>query len=153
MTTESSAVTVLRSDEEAIAHGRTLAAGLHSGAVVALCGPMGAGKTHLTKGLVAGLGSAAAVSSPTFGLVHEYEGGRWPVFHFDFYRVSSAAEVLAYGWDEYLERGGICIVEWADLYPELFPAHTQWWELAYLPEDPQGRVLRPLHHPLPTVSS
>ena len=112
-----------------IAAGTTLAATLEPGAVLALCGTMGAGKTHLTKGLCAGLGCTDSVSSPTFGLVHEYRGAPCPVFHFDFYRLRSPAEVLNLGWDDYVDSGGILIVEWPDLFPELLPEHTQWWSL------------------------
>ena len=87
------------------------------GDCLALVGDLGAGKTHFTKGIVAGLGCDAAVTSPTFTLVHEYRGGRLPVFHFDFYRLESAAELLAIGWDDYLDEGGVAIVEWADNSP------------------------------------
>lgn len=106
--------------------GRDAAALMHPGAVVALVGGLGAGKTHWTKGLVAGLGSAAEVTSPTFGLVHEYPGGRLPVFHFDFYRLANAEELLALGWDEYLDAGGVLIAEWGDRFPELLPQETTW---------------------------
>lgn len=108
------------------AFGAELASGLAAGSVLALCGPLGAGKTCLTRGLVAGLGSPAAVSSPTFTLIHEYPGGRLPVSHFDFYRVDSAAELVAAGWDEHLDRDGVVIVEWADRFPELLPPATIW---------------------------
>jgi tRNA threonylcarbamoyladenosine biosynthesis protein TsaE len=115
---------------DTLALGQRLGAAAAPGAVIAVCGGLGAGKTHLTKGIVAGLGAdPEAVSSPTFSLVHEYRGGRLPVFHFDFYRMSSADEVLAIGWDEYLEAGGVCVVEWADLFPELMPPGTPWWRL------------------------
>lgn len=96
------------------------------GMVIALIGGLGAGKTHWTKGLVAGLGSPAEVTSPTFGLVHEYAGGRMPVFHFDFYRLESAEELIALGWDEYLDADGVVIAEWGDKFPELLPAGTRW---------------------------
>jgi tRNA threonylcarbamoyladenosine biosynthesis protein TsaE len=94
--------------------------------VIALVGDLGAGKTHWTKGFVAGLASRAEVTSPTFGLVHEYADGRLPVFHFDFYRLGSAAELLALGWDEILEQDGIVIAEWADKFPEILPADARW---------------------------
>jgi tRNA threonylcarbamoyladenosine biosynthesis protein TsaE len=96
------------------------------GTCIALVGDLGAGKTHWTKGFVAGLGSTAAVTSPTFGLVHEYHGGRLPVFHFDFYRLESAAELIALGWDDYLDQDGIIIAEWAGKFPELLPPATHW---------------------------
>ena len=125
-----------------IAAGASLAAGLRAGDVVALTGGPGAGKTHFTKGLVRGLGSDAEVTSPTFTLVHEYRGGRLPVFHFDFYRMEKAGDVLGIGWDEYLDAGGVCVVEWADRFPALLPEGTQWWALE---TEGTGRRLRQLH--------
>lgn len=120
---------VLSTISDTLSLGEKLGAEAHAGAVIALCGGLGSGKTHLSKGITAGLGSAAEVTSPTFTLVHEYRGGRLPVFHFDFYRMAAPEEVLALGWDEYLEAGGVCIVEWADLFPMLLPDHTAWWRL------------------------
>ncbi len=121
---------VLKSIEDTLGFGASLGREAVGGTVIALCGGLGAGKTHLTKGIVAGCGGdPEGVSSPTFSLVQEYPGGRWPVFHFDFYRMASADEVLAMGWDEYLEAGGVCVVEWADLFPELLPEGSQWWRL------------------------
>lgn len=106
--------------------GCAAAAGIRPGAVIALVGGLGAGKTHWTKGLVAGLGSPADVTSPTFGLVHEYTGGRLPVFHMDFYRIGSPGELVALGWDDYIEGGGVIVAEWADKFPELFPRDAIW---------------------------
>ncbi len=106
--------------------GRNSASELREGIVIALVGGLGAGKTHWTKGLVAGLGSSAEVTSPTFGLVHEYAGGRLPVFHFDFYRIETPDELLAIGWDEYLDAGGVVVAEWADKFPDLLPTDTRW---------------------------
>ena len=122
-----------------MAAGEALAAGLRAGDVVALSGGLGAGKTHFTKGLVRGLGGDDTVTSPTFTLVHEYPSGRLPVFHFDFYRMEREGEVTAIGWDEYLDAGGVCVVEWADRFPALLPAHTQWWALE---AESDGRRLR-----------
>jgi tRNA threonylcarbamoyladenosine biosynthesis protein TsaE len=106
--------------------GQAAAAFVSPGCVIALVGGLGAGKTHWTKGLVAALGSMAEVTSPTFSLVHEYPGGRLPVFHLDFYRLESAEELIALGWDEYLEAGGVIVAEWADKFPELLPQNTRW---------------------------
>lgn len=116
---------------DTLALGQMLGQRARAGTIFAICGGLGAGKTHLTKGITAGAGSRAEVTSPTFTLVHEYGGGRFPVFHFDFYRITSAEEVLALGWDEYLEAGGVCVVEWADLFPGLLPEgpDTEWWQL------------------------
>ncbi|MCB1090162.1 MAG: tRNA (adenosine(37)-N6)-threonylcarbamoyltransferase complex ATPase subunit type 1 TsaE [Verrucomicrobiae bacterium] len=124
-------------DEAAmIALGAEAANGLRPGSVIALVGPLGAGKTHFSKGLVAGLGGDPdSVTSPTFTLVHEYTRGcRLPVFHFDFYRLDSPAELLAIGWDDYLDEGdGVLLVEWADKFPDLLPPDTQWWTFAIAP--------------------
>lgn len=108
-------------DEEMIAAGRRFAEGLRAGEVIGLDGDLGAGKTHFCKGLVAGLGSDDAVTSPTFALVQEYRGGRLPVFHFDWYRLDSATELDRIGWDEYLDEGGIVVVEWAGKFPDFLP--------------------------------
>lgn len=121
---------ILRTLDDTMALGERLGREAMAGRVIALSGGLGAGKTHLTKAIAAGLGVPAdAVSSPTFSLVQEYHGGRLTVFHFDFYRMASTDEVLAIGWDEYLEAGGVGVVEWADLFPELLPEGTVWWRL------------------------
>lgn len=93
--------------------------------MIALIGPMGAGKTHFAKGFARGLGYTGEVTSPTFSIVQEYWGGRLPLFHFDLYRMKSAAEVLALGWDDYFDQGAVLLVEWADLFPELWPVPMQ----------------------------
>ena len=100
-----------------------------AGDVVALCGDLGAGKTQFVKGLVAGLGATSEVTSPTFTLIHEYDGGRLPVYHFDFYRLDSTAEAIALGLDEYLDGTGVSVIEWADKFPDLLPAGTRWFRL------------------------
>lgn len=120
--------------------GREASAMVKPGSVIALVGGLGAGKTHWTKGFAAGLGSTADVTSPTFGLVHEYLGGRLPVFHFDFYRLASAAELIALGWDEYLDQGGVIIAEWGDKFPELLPSNTIW--LHFTTEPDGSRTIR-----------
>lgn len=122
----------LASVDDTLAWGRALAETLRSGDVIALTGNLGAGKTHAAKGIVAGLGCTGEASSPTFSLVHEYTGGRLPAFHFDFYRMDSAPEVLNIGWDDYLDAGGVVIVEWADKFHEIIPAGAQWFEFKTL---------------------
>lgn len=106
--------------------GRKLAALLRSGDVVALVGPLGAGKTHLVRSIVAALGGdERAVSSPTFALIHEYPA-RLPVFHFDAYRLTNEAAFTALGVEEYFSAGGVCLIEWADRVPGTLPAeHLQ----------------------------
>jgi tRNA threonylcarbamoyladenosine biosynthesis protein TsaE len=92
--------------------------------MIALLGPMGAGKTHFSKGFARGLGYLGEVTSPTFSIVQEYHGGRFPIFHFDLYRIDHVNELLALGWDDYLDQNGILLVEWADRFPELWPQNT-----------------------------
>lgn len=128
--------------EDTVAWGRELASTLKAGDVVALVGNLGAGKTHATKGIVAGLGSDEEVSSPTFTLVHEYLDGRLPAFHFDFYRLDSAQEVLNIAWDDYLDGGGVVIVEWADRFPELIPDGARWFDFEILPDGTRQVVER-----------
>src|SRR3954471_23431999 len=101
--------------------GAECARNAQPGDVFALIGDLGAGKTQFAKGFVAALGSDAEVTSPTFTLVHEDDGGRCPVYHFDFYRLEQPAAVLALGFDDYLTGDGICIIEWADKFPQLLP--------------------------------
>ena len=94
--------------------GAALAAGLKPGAVLAFTGDLGAGKTAFVRGLARGLGIAERVTSPTFTIVNEYEGGRLPLFHFDLYRLGSSDELFDIGWEDYLSRGGVCAVEWSE---------------------------------------
>ena len=103
------------------AFGRQLAGLLFPGAVVALVGPLGAGKTHLVRAVVEGLGgNGRVVSSPTFVLIQEYDA-RLPVFHFDAYRLRNEAEFFDLGAHEYFEGDGVCLVEWADRVPGCLP--------------------------------
>ncbi len=94
--------------------GARLAEQLEPGAVVAFTGDLGAGKTAFTRGLARGLGIPDRITSPTFTIVNEYEGGRLPLFHFDMYRLGSADELFDIGWEDYLCRGGVCAVEWSE---------------------------------------
>lgn len=105
---------VSHSEAETEALGRRLAAVLAPGAVVAYRGDLGMGKTAFTRGLARGLGYEGRVTSPTFTIVNEYEGGGLPLFHFDMYRLGSADELFHIGWEDYLARGGICAVEWSE---------------------------------------
>ena len=128
--------------EEMEALGQSAGRRADGGAVFALVGDLGAGKTHWTKGLAIGLGYHGVVTSPTFALAQEYRGGRLPAFHFDFYRIESAEELLAMGWDEYLDQGGVIIAEWADKFPELLPAQTVWLDFKVLPDGSREIISR-----------
>ena len=94
--------------------GEKLANIVKPGAVIAYRGDLGAGKTAFTRGLARGLGYAEPVTSPTYTIVNEYLGGRLPLFHFDMYRLASADDLWDIGWEDYLERGGVCAVEWSE---------------------------------------
>jgi tRNA threonylcarbamoyladenosine biosynthesis protein TsaE len=113
--------------EETSAFGRSIASTLRRGDVLALCGELGAGKTHFVKGVAAGLGAGAIVTSPTFTLIHEYTGGRLPLFHFDFYRLENETEAIGIGLEEYLDGEGACAIEWAEKFPALLPPGTRWF--------------------------
>lgn len=115
----------IRGEEEMIDFGVRWGESLSAGESIALNGDLGAGKTHLCKGIVQGVGSVDAVSSPTFSLVNEYRSGRFPVFHFDFYRLDFPEELVRIGWDDYLDEDGVLLVEWADKFPELLPEGTK----------------------------
>ncbi len=121
---------VIDSPADLDAFGEWIASALGPGSVLALTGELGAGKTRLCKAIAAALGVRDPVTSPTFTLIHEYPSGRLPVYHFDFYRASQAEEILGIGWDDYLDRDGVLLVEWADKFPGLLPADTRWWHLA-----------------------
>ena len=90
------------------------------GAVVALYGGLGAGKTAFVRGLAPGLGIDGGVSSPTFTIVNEYAGAGRELFHFDMYRLQGADELFDIGWEDYLARGGVCAVEWSENVREAF---------------------------------
>ncbi len=105
---------VTHSREETEMLGARLANALARGRVVAFTGDLGAGKTAFVSGMARALGVEERVTSPTFTIVNEYEGGRLPLFHFDMYRLGSADELFHIGWEDYLARGGVCAVEWSE---------------------------------------
>ena len=101
--------------------GQALAQHLRPGDVVAFFGDLGAGKTAFTRGLARGLGITDPVTSPTYTIVNEYPSGRIPLFHFDMYRLSGAEALFDLGWEDYLDRGGVCAVEWSERAEGLLP--------------------------------
>ena len=105
---------ITNSPEETEELGARLAQTLTPGTVLAYQGDLGAGKTAFTRGLARGLGYKEPVTSPTYTIVNEYLGGRLPLFHFDMYRLSSEEDLWDIGWEDYLERGGVCAVEWSE---------------------------------------
>ena len=102
------------SPEETERVGEALGRIVRPGTVIAYQGDLGAGKTAFTRGLARGLGYADMVTSPTYTIVNEYLGGRLPLFHFDMYRLRSAEDLWDIGWEDYLDRGGVCCVEWSE---------------------------------------
>jgi len=105
---------ITNSPEETEALGAGLGAILKPGTILAYEGDLGAGKTAFTRGLARGLGCTDSVTSPTYTIVNEYLSGRIPLFHFDMYRLRSADDLFDIGWDDYLDRGGVCAVEWSE---------------------------------------
>lgn len=109
--------------------GRKLAQYLKAGDVIAYIGDLGAGKTAFTRGVAQGLGIAERITSPTFTIVDEHEGGRLPLFHFDLYRLYSAEELFDIGWEDYLQRGGVCAVEWSERMEDMLEEEPIWVEI------------------------
>ena len=104
--------------EETEALGEKLGKLLRPGTVLAYLGDLGAGKTAFARGLARGLGCRETVTSPTYTIVNEYLGGRLPLFHFDMYRLTSSDDLWDIGWEDYLDRQGVCAVEWSENVPE-----------------------------------
>lgn len=105
-------------------------------------GELGTGKTQFVKGLAAGLGTAAEVTSPTFTLIHEYSGGRLPIYHFDFFRIDRRQWAEQLGLEDYLFGDGVSVIEWADKFPELLPQHATWIAFATKSETQRAIILR-----------
>ena len=105
---------ITNSPEQTEKVGQALGNAIKPGTVIAYRGDLGAGKTAFTRGLARGLGSQELVTSPTYTIVNEYLGGRMPLFHFDMYRLHSSDDLWDIGWEDYLERNGVCAVEWSE---------------------------------------
>ena len=105
---------ITHSPEQTEAVGAALGKELKPGTVIAYQGDLGAGKTAFTRGVACGLGAKESVTSPTYTIVNEYLSGKYPLFHFDMYRLASADDLFDIGWEDYLDRGGVCAVEWSE---------------------------------------
>ena len=132
---------VSHSEAETEDLGRRLAAALSPGAVVAYRGDLGMGKTAFTRGLARGLGCEGRVTSPTFTIVNEYEGPGLPLFHFDMYRLEDAGDLCDIGWEDYLDRGGVCAVEWSERVEEALPEDAVTVSIARCPENEGWRII------------
>ena len=122
-------LTILNSVEAAQAFGESWATSLVGGEIFALHGVLGAGKTQLAKGLARGLGYRGDVTSPTFTIVHEYRGGRLPLYHIDLYRIQGEREAIDMGLEEYLPSDGVTVIEWPERIASILPPQTRHWQL------------------------
>ena len=120
--------------------GRELGAKLRPGSVVAFRGGLGMGKTAFTRGLAQGLGCKSRVTSPTFTIVNEYRGNI-PLFHFDMYRLDSSDALFDIGWEDYLDRGGVCAVEWSENVVDAMPDGTVYVTIQRAPEGENARKI------------
>ncbi len=118
-----------KNEAETEALGMKLVSVLQPGTVVAFTGDLGAGKTAFVRGMARGLGITERVTSPTFTIVNEYEGGTLPLFHFDMYRLDSAEALFDIGWEDFLRRGGICAVEWSENIQEALEESTVYVDI------------------------
>jgi tRNA threonylcarbamoyladenosine biosynthesis protein TsaE len=139
-------LTILNSVEAAQAFGENWAPALVGGEIFALHGVLGAGKTQLAKGLARGLGYRSAVTSPTFTIVHEYRGGRLPMYHIDLYRIQNEKDAIDIGLEEYLPSEGVTVIEWPDRIAAILPPQTQHWELEVV--SLTERVIRKIEEPV-----
>ena len=125
---------ITHSPEETEALGAALAKLLVPGDIIAYRGDLGAGKTAFTRGLARGLGCREPLTSPTYTIVNEYLSGRLPLFHFDMYRLTSSEDLWGIGWEDYLDRGGVCAVEWSENVEDAME-NALWVTLETLPGD------------------
>jgi len=135
---------ISNSPAETEAIGRQLAKDVEAASVLGLKGELGSGKTLFTKGLVVGLGSSAAITSPTFTIVHEYQGGRLPVYHFDFFRLENRESAVRLGLEDYFFSDGVSVIEWADRFPDLIPEHARW--ISFEIKSERQRIITLLDH-------
>ncbi len=122
---------VSHSDQDTVNLAKDLASGLKAGDIIALIGDIGTGKTTFVKAIAKALGISETVSSPTFTIVREYRSGKFPLFHFDVYRLSNEDEFYDIGAEEYLYGDGITIIEWADIVEDALPLNTMIIEIKY----------------------
>ena len=120
--------------------GQELGRSLRPGSVVAFRGGLGMGKTAFTRGLARGLGCTGRVTSPTFTIVNEYRG-TIPLFHFDMYRLDSSDALFDIGWEDYLDRGGVCAVEWSENVADALPENTVYVTIQRGPEGENSRKI------------
>lgn len=130
---------IIHNQKEAEDFGLELAKDLKPGSVIALTGDLGVGKTTLTKAIAKGLGIESIITSPTFLLVQEHQGGRLPLYHFDVYRIDDEEEMFELGFQDYFDGDGVCVVEWADKIQNLLPPDATRIHMEY-GEKEGGRI-------------
>jgi len=144
---------ITNSPDETKKIAQNFACRLKTGDILALKGNLGTGKTCFAKGVIEELTGIKEnfQGSPTFALIQEYQSSQNEsgtvirVYHFDFYRVKNAVELLQIGWQEYIsDETGVCVIEWADLFPELLPPETKWIEFFSEGEDKRKIIIRDL---------
>jgi len=126
---------ISQSVNETIGLGKLLASICRGGEVFTLDGELGAGKTHLTKGIGMQLGCSEVVHSPTFTLINEYPSPQFWLYHADFYRLNSENDVMGLGLDEYVDSNGIVVIEWANKFPSVLPEQRIELNFRVLPDD------------------
>ena len=122
---------LMKNEADTAEFGKKLADSLKAGDVIGLIGDLGTGKTTLTKYIAEGLGVTETITSPTFTIVNEYHSGRLPLFHFDAYRLENEGDAFEIGMEEYFDRGGVSIVEWADMVIEVLPEDAKYIFMEY----------------------
>ena len=123
---------IIKNENETRDFALKLAEELRVGDVLALIGDLGTGKTALTGYIAQGLGISDNIVSPTFTIVREYTDGRLPLYHFDVYRLADSEEMFNIGAEEYFyEKGGVCVIEWADIVEDILPADTKYIYIEY----------------------
>ncbi|MFA6169311.1 MAG: tRNA (adenosine(37)-N6)-threonylcarbamoyltransferase complex ATPase subunit type 1 TsaE [Candidatus Margulisiibacteriota bacterium] len=128
------AIIVTKNAGETIVLGTRIGSILQANDLIALTGTLGAGKTTLIQGIAAGLGVKDYVTSPTFIIINEYQG-RLPLYHFDLYRLEDLGSIEELGVEEYFQRGGVCLIEWAERMTELLPAKRETIEIKLIDEN------------------
>jgi len=137
------AVYITNSEQETIALADALAKGFLPGTVLAFKGGLGAGKTAFTRGLATGLDCNDDVTSPTFSLVHEYIGGRLPLYHFDMYRISGYDDLCTTGFYDYLAMNGVLAIEWSENITEYLPDETIFIEIEHINDNSRKITVTP----------
>lgn len=127
--------------EELIEWGERFGKSLHGKLVVAIAGELGAGKTTLVQAICRGAGVTTEVTSPTYALVHEYEGDRFPIYHLDLYRLNKPEDLTNLGWDDMLRSHALILVEWPERGGDRIPADAVPIDLELDPADEERRLL------------